>query len=262
MGNKVDLDAFADRLSESLPGISVDCVVFGYDSQQLHVLLLKWKYEEAWSLPGGFVHSSESLDDAAHRVLDERTGLRSIFLQQFHTFGALGRAASGHESDYDKMRKILERMPLKGQKWDINWFAKRFVSTAYFALVDMRRARPHPDFLSERCEWVSLEEVPDLILDHRMMLDMALQYLRRQLQYLPIGRSLLPERFTMPELQGLYEAILGHPLVRSNFQRKMLNLGTLIRHEKLMTGAANKAPYLYSFDPVIYERLLEEGIGF
>ena len=256
------IQAFERRLAGSLQENCIDCVILGYDGRQLKVLLLKWKYEEVWSLPGGYIHLSEDLDEAAHRILEERTGLGDIFLKQFHTFGSAQRMHKNHSGEVAALKRIMKKIPLKDKEWDFEWFIKRFVTTGYFALVYLETTKPMPDFFSERCEWTALSEVPKLLADHNQILDTALEYLRRQLNYLPIGMSLLPEKFTMQDLQKLYEVILGKPLVRSNFQRKILKLGILIRHEKLMTGAANKAPYLYSFHRERYREVVRNGIGF
>lgn len=246
------------RLSEYLQENSIDCVILGYESGQLKVLLLKWKFEELWSLPGGHVQQSEGFDQAAHRILRERTGLISIFLKQFYTFSSPNRKHNAGSKEANLMKKIFAYLSDDGQQWNVEWFAKRFVTTGYFALVNIAKTNPTPDFLSDRCEWMLLDEVPKLLLDHNEILDKALEALRIQLNYLPIGLSLLPEKFTMKDLQQLYEAILKKPLERSNFQRRMLKSGILIRHEKQMTGAANKAPYLYSFDKKKYETLIEQ----
>ena len=129
-------------------------------------------------------------------------------------------------------------------------------------MVNLNDTKPKPDGFSELCEWKSIDSLPNMILDHSKILQSALLHLKIQLNYLPIGISLLPKKFTMQDLRKLYEAILGKSLERSNFQRKLLKLDILIRHEKQMTGAANKAPYLYSFNIDNYNALLNQGIGF
>ena len=114
---------------------------------------------------------------------------------------------------------------------------------------------------SEAIGWIPIEELPDLIFDHKHMVDSSLTYIRNQINYLPIGITLLPEKFTMKQLQLLYEAILSRKLDRGNFQRKMLKLDIFIRHEKQLEGGAHKAPYLYSFDKEKYQALLKQGFG-
>lgn len=252
---------FEKQLDYFLPNHSVDCVILGYENQQLKVLLLKWKINGTWCLPGGFIFKNEDMDDAAHRVLKERTGLEKIFLKQFYTFGKQKR---NEPEITDEGRLIRESMAKLGftNPRVFQWFNKRFVTTGYFALVNISRAQPQPDFLSEACEWKALDELPKLVLDHNEILEKAIRHLCLELNHVPVGLALLPNKFTMQDLQKMYESVLQRPLERSNFQRKILKLDFLNRHEKQMTGAANKAPYLYSFNKERYNYLLKNGIGF
>ena len=237
-----------------LPGQSVDCVIIGYDNHELQILVLKWKNLDIWSLPGGFILRDEDLNNAATRVLRDRTGLRFPYLDQFHTFGNKDRHSV--EVDWELFTEHgVDVVSLK------NWLGQRFITTGYFALVDLNECNPQPDFLSDRCEWKPLKELPELMLDHDLIIKKAINHKKILINYLPIGISLLPELFTMKELQKLYEAILNKELDRGNFQRKMLKLGIFIRQEKQITGAANKAPYLYKFDKVKYKQMLENGLG-
>ncbi|MGB5818732.1 MAG: NUDIX domain-containing protein [Saonia sp.] len=252
---------FENQIEDFLPNHSVDCVILGYENQQLKVLLLQWKMNGSWCLPGGFIFKNEDIDDAAHRVLQERTCLNEIFLNQFHTFGRQHRAAQPNSNEYRLLTESMYKLGFTKPKV-LQWFNKRFITTGYFALVDIARARPQPDFLSAVCEWKDVGTIPPLILDHQEILEKAIEHLRLRLNYVPLGLSLLPIKFTMQDLQKLYEAILDKPLERSNFQRKILKLDFLNRHEKQMTGAANKAPYLYSFKSRKYHDLLADGIGF
>jgi 8-oxo-dGTP diphosphatase len=143
-----------------------------------------------------------------------------------------------------------------------NWLADRTVSIGYYALVEYSLVSPTPDYFSEECRWWDIHEVPSLLFDHDLMVERALHTLRLQLHYQPIGYNLLPEKFTMPELQRLYETIIGKPLDRRNFQKKILGLGYLQRLEERKTIGAHKSPYLYQFDKQQYDKALEEGLGF
>ena len=254
-------DLTSQIVEDCLPGNSIDCVILGYEDQQLKILLLKWKHENVWCLPGGFIRKDEDMDQAALRILAVRTGLESVFLNQFYTFGSKKRSKLNGKVQQSRMDHILKGLH-GGNARFIDWIKQRFITTGYFALVDIGKTSPHPDFLSEKCEWKLLSSMPELMMDHGAIIQKALEHLRIQLNYLPIGISLLPKKFTMQDLQKLYEPILKKPLERSNFQRKMIKLGIFIRHEKQLTGAANKAPYLYSFDKDKYETLLRSGIGF
>lgn len=229
-----------------LPHLSVDCVVFGFHANGLKVLLLKTKHRNEWALPGGFVRQDEPIEAAATRVLQERTGVEKVFLQQFHVFSDPERSKENKWEGADEAYK--------------RWFAQRFITIGFYALVPFEKVEPQPDAISEACTWWDLSEVDKLLLDHNKILQRALEALRLQLHYQPIGYNLLPEKFTMPELQKLYETILGRPLDRRNFQRRMLDFGILERLEERKTGVAHKAPYYYRFDKKRYQQALEEGL--
>jgi 8-oxo-dGTP diphosphatase len=224
-----------------LTHVSVDCVIFGFHEDQLKVLLLKWK-EGPWCLPGGFVKHEESLDDSAVRTLNERTGLKDIYLQQFYTFGDPAR---------EKGKKIA---PIK------SWMTKRFISVGYYALVEFSKVNPQPDILSTECRWWDIEKVPALIYDHKQIMSKALETIRLDLNDHPVGYNLLSEKFTMPELQRLYETILGEFLDRRNFQKRMLGLEILERLNERKLGGAHKAPFLYRFDKRKYQKALKQGL--
>lgn len=252
--NKIPENRIFD-MDALIPGLSVDCVIIGFEENELKILTLKLKSkDERWALPGGFVFKDEDLNKAAIRVLNERTGIKLPFLEQFHTFGAVGRR------DRETLEMHLKSYGIQGEM--MKWFTQRFISAGYVSLIDIQECNLKPDFASERIEWVSLKKLPQLVFDHNHIVDSALDYIRNLIHYLPIGITLLPEKFTMKQLQYLYEAILQKKLDRGNFQRKMLKLGIFIRHEKKLEGKANKAPYLYSIDKEKYEKLLEKGYGF
>ena len=145
---------------------------------------------------------------------------------------------------------------------EATWLAERTISIGYYALVDFSEATPVPDFLSEECRWWDVSERPPLLFDHDDMIEKALQTLQRQLYYQPIGLNLLPEKFTMPELQRLYESVLGRTLDRRNFQKKMQKLGIIERLPERRTGGAHRSPYLYRFHRERYEQAMTEGLAF
>jgi len=239
---------YCDNARENyLPHISIDCVVFGFHEGLLKVLVLEVKNDSHWYLPGGFVLKQEPIETAANRILKERTGLDEIFLQQFHVFGDPERAKEHFE--------MYKDMLPEGE----NWFTNRFLTIGYYALVDFHHVTPTPDQLSSACTWCDLNDLPELKLDHALILKTALDTLRLQLNYQPIGYNLMPKEFTMPELQKLYETILDKRLDRRNFQRRMLGFGILNRLETQRKGGAHKAPFLYSFDIENYKAALTEG---
>ncbi|ULQ52647.1 NUDIX hydrolase [Flavihumibacter fluvii] len=246
-------ELFARGHESHLRNISVDCVIFGFHGGELKVLLLKALYSEHWALPGGFVGQDEDIDESANRVLQQRTGLSDIYLQQFRVFGEAGRATQ-------KMnRKILSEIGIKGEK---SWIFERFVTVGYYALVDFLKVKPASDHFSSGCEWFNVYELPQMMMDHDVIVAKALDYLRFQLNYHPVGNNLLPEKFTMPELQKLYETILGRNLDRRNFQRKILGVGILKRLQERKSGLSHKAPYYYKFDLRKYQKALQSGMGF
>jgi len=222
-----------------LPGISVDCVIFGFHENQLKVLLLKFQNTEVWSLAGGFVGVEEDVDQAAARILHERTGLKDIYLEQFYTFGDLERnvrAAKEH-------RVVNEAMG--GPDADLAWLSKRYITIGYYALVDYSKVIVNPGDVSDAADWVDIASLPKLFLDHNRIVTKALDALRQSLDEKLVAFNLLGETFTMSEIQMVYETILGKTLVRTNFQRKILSLDILERIEKKFSGGAHKAPYLY-----------------
>ena len=139
---------------------------------------------------------------------------------------------------------------------------ERFVTVGYYALVEFSKVYPQPDWLSEECKWFDIPKIPKLIYDHNAIVTKALTALRLSLNDHPVGYNLLPEKFTMPELQRLYETVLDKPLDRRNFQKKVLNAGILERLKERKIGGAHKAPYLYRFDKKKYEKAMKQGLKF
>jgi ADP-ribose pyrophosphatase YjhB (NUDIX family) len=234
------------------PGISVDCVIFGFHEQQLKILLLKIDTVNKWALPGGFIKKTEPIEEAAYRVLQERTGVKDIFLQQFHVFGAPDRAdASIHQKRYQSYGVKIPKD---------NWLIQRFITVGFYALVDFNEVKLQPNEHEADCQWIDIENLNVLMMDHGDIVQKALETLRAQIAYLPIGKNLLPKKFTMPELQKLYETILNQKLDRRNFQRKLLSFGILNRLTETKKGGAHKAAYLYSFNDKKYQKALKEGL--
>jgi hypothetical protein len=222
-----------------LPGLSVDTVIFGFHEGQLMILLLQYKNTNAFALPGGLILKEENADQAAYRTLMSRTGLSNIYLEQFHVFSDKDR------SNPSFFKTILKARGVKALK--NHFLLNRFVSIAYYALVDFTKAVPTTDGLADECRWHDLKGLPPLIQDHAKIIQTALASLRDNLDRKLVGFNLLPDLFTMGELQVLYETILNEKFRRTSFQRKMLNLDILKKVDKKWTGAAHKAPFLYKF---------------
>ena len=229
-----------------VPHISVDTVIFGFNGDQLKVLLLKMKFNHQYFLPGGYMKKEENLESAAIRILRERTQLDKIFLQEFAVFSELNRSEEAFKDFPDDL-----------------WHKKRFISVGYYALVNHKDVSPIGDELSESCDWIILDELEsqNITMDHKQIIEKALNTLREQISYKPIGLNLLPEKFTLSELQKLYEAILGRTLNRGNFYRKIKNIGILKKLDEQRKGGAHKAPDLYTFDQENYFKILENGIN-
>lgn len=244
---------FKDGHEIYLRNISVDCVIFGFHENELKVLLLKAKYAGIWALPGGFILKEEHMDDSARRILKHRTGLDDIYMQQFHVF-----------SRPDRTTRAINEQFLKnvGVVMKDSWMFERFVTVGYTALVNFSKAVLVPDVISSACEWFNVHSLPELILDHQEILRTALQQMQADLNYHPIGYNLLPAKFTMPELQKLYETILDRKLDRRNFQRKMISTGILKKLDETKKGVAHKAPNYYKFDLKLYKKALKSGMGF
>ena len=224
---------------EYLPGLAIDLVIFGFHQDQLKILLLEYENTGLFALPAGFIKVEEDLNEAARRSLAERTGLKNIYLEQFYVFGDKKRHNPA------PLKAIMKGKGLEPQ--NDHWLLGRFVSVGYYALLDFTQAIPNPDALSDRCAWYDLASLPPLMLDHQEMVWKALATLQDNLDRKLIGFNLLPETFTMGDLQVLYETIQGEKLNRSSFQRRILSLNILERIDKKFTGGAHKAPYLYRF---------------
>ena len=222
-----------------LTHIAFDSVVFGYSGEKLKILIMKYRDVDLYALPGGFVKRAENINDAVRRGLKERTGLGNIYLEQLYTFGDVNRFKP------EVMKRILQA---NGYLPDESyWMLDRFISVAYYALINYNEVTLKPDALSDSINWYDTDNLPSLMLDHSDIVAKGLQTLRDNLERKLVGVNLLPRYFTMKELQKTYEAILGKKLRRTTFQRKILNMNILERHEKRYSGEAHKAPYLYSF---------------
>jgi 8-oxo-dGTP diphosphatase len=216
--------------------LTVDCVVFGLDEGDLKVLLIQRGLEPfkgRWALPGGFVRVDETLDASARRELQEEAGLTNVFLEQLYTFGA------------------VERDP-----------RERVVSVAYYALVELSRhaAKAATDAASAR--WFPVSAVPKLAFDHAEILETATSRLKGKVRYQPIGFELLPEKFTLSQLQHLYEAVLGTELDKRNFRKKVLSFDLLVPLKETQMLGRHRPAQLFRFDAQKYEKLKKRGFNF
>lgn len=228
--------------------LAIDCVIFGYQERELKVLISKLNFKgDFYSLPSGYIFQNEGVDEAAHRILKERTGISNIYLEHFKNFGQADRSNKVFLESIIAQNQQHFNEDVKLTKEDFDFLSSRFISLAYYALVDISKVTPTKTGIDESLEWYSIKEIPQMMLDHNEIIDKALKSLRLNLDTNIIVLNLLPETFIMKEVQDLYETIFEQTYARNNFQKKILELNVLERLEKKFTGASNKAPYLYRF---------------
>ncbi len=217
------------------PALTVDIVVFAL-AEELQVMLIERKlppYKGAWALPGGFVHLDETLEEAARRELQEETGIRRVFLEQLYTFDGIDRDPR-----------------------------ERVVSVAYYALVSPKGQTVRASTDAEQAKWFPVKDIPDLAFDHQLILSTALTRLQGKVRYQPIGFELLPQKFPLRDLQGLYELILDRPLDKRNFRKKILAMDILVSLDEMENAVPHRAARLYTFDTKKYKKRLKEGFHF
>lgn len=215
--------------------------------KQLKVLVPKLNFQgDFFALPSGFIYQGEDIDEAAQRILRDRTSINDIYLEQFHVFGKSDRSSRAF---MDHLLSLNPAMKIREQqsRQEYEWFTRRFISIGYYALVDINKVVPQKNEIDQSIEWYDVRQLPTLIMDHNQIVERAIDTLRLTIDQKLSAFNLLPETFTMKEVQELYEAIFDKPFARNNFQKKILDMNVLERLEKKFTGAANKAPYLYRF---------------
>ena len=220
------------------PAVTVDCVVFGLDllKKNLKILLIKRNlepYKDKWALPGGFVQMDENLEEAAKRELAEESGLKNIYMEQLYTYGAVGRDPRD-----------------------------RIVTVAYFALVKMNDLILHADTDASDAAWFAIDDFPKLAFDHEEILEEAIKRLKGKVRYQPIGFEMLPPKFTLSQLQNLYEIVLETSLDKRNFRKKILSMDLLIDLEEIEKDVSHRAARLYCFHKERYEQLIKKGFNF
>lgn len=215
--------------------VAVDCIIFGFDGNKLQALLIKRGFEPEkgkWSLMGGFVGQHESAEQSAVRVLYQLTGMKNIYMEQLGCFSDVNRDAAG-----------------------------RVISVAFFALINIKDYSTQMQ-LEHEAKWFPLNEVPKLIFDHNKMVDRARKRLQEKVVNHPIGFELLPTKFTLPQLQSLYEAIYEIPLDKRNFTKKVLSLGILNKLAEKEKETSRKGAFYYVFDSDRYSKLQANGVKF
>jgi hypothetical protein len=246
MKSKTELEKFLLHGGEHyLHNLTIDCAIFGYHEGQLKILIGKWKGLNGFGLPGGFIEKEERLTDAAQRIVREKTSLNNLYLEQFHTFG---------DTPFRVKKNILDPS-LKG-----SWLATRTIAIGYYALVEFSKVTPTPDIFIEGFEWHDINNLPPLLFDHNDFVRVALNHLRINLYHKPIGFNLLNKKFTLPEIQSLYETILDRDLDRRNFAKKLISLGLIRDTNEVRNIGQHRSPKLYTFDKKRYTKALAEGL--
>jgi 8-oxo-dGTP diphosphatase len=221
---------------EVIDSLSIDCLVFGFKNGSLELLLVQHGEgisKGRWALPGGWIQYAESIDDSANRILQDLTGVSNIFLEQVKAFG--------HVSRYP---------------------TKRVITIAYYALVKPESYTLHAGSTAADAQWFKVSEVPALPYDHEQIVKESLAFLKEKAQREPIGFNLIPKKFTLLQLQALYEAILGQKLDKPNFRRKILKMNFLELCKEKQTDVSHRAASLYRFDKKRYAKLKEKGFSF
>ncbi|ACR13347.1 NUDIX hydrolase [Teredinibacter turnerae] len=217
-------------------GLSIDNLIFGLDGNELKILLIKHGEgirKGHWALPGGWIKLEEDLREAATRLLKDLTGISHPYLEQLKTFGK------------------VDRYP-----------AERVVTIAYYALVSADDYALMAGFSASDAAWYNIHDTPPVVFDHQHILDYGIDFLKHQVRHKPIGFNLLPEKFTLLQLQELYEAILDIKLDKPNFRRKIMKMNLLKPCNEKQQGVAHRAANLYRFDKDAYEKLTEQGFTF
>ena len=215
--------------------LAVDCIIFGFDGKEVKALLIKRGFEPEkgkWSLMGGFVGETENVNAAAERILKQLTGLTNIYMEQLHCFGNTNRDSAG-----------------------------RVVSIAYFALINIADYNEQLT-TDHEAHWFPLSKIPPLIFDHKQMVKKAKETLVEKVSNHPIGFELLPTKFTLPQLQNLYEAIYETSLDKRNFTRKILSINVLKKLKEKEKESSRKGAFYYVFDKATYAKLQNDGIKF
>jgi 8-oxo-dGTP diphosphatase len=245
-----------DLAHKFLTNVSVDCVIFGFDFERLNVVLVEREYDDPvtgeiiirdYTLAGYHIFEDEDLDNAAYRILKDRTGLEDIYLEQFATFGKTDRIAK--EKD-----KLWLKFIQKG-------FADRVLTVGYFALIDSTKVKLYS--YDSKINWFPVDEAltMDLAFDHREVLQKALETLRNKVRTEPIAFELLPERFTLTQLQNLYQAITGNIIDKRNFRKKKLQMPFIVPLTEKQDGVAHRPARLFHFNRDIFEQTRNERIG-
>ncbi|WPV02023.1 NUDIX hydrolase [Mucilaginibacter sp. cycad4] len=237
-----------------LRNVAVDNVIFGYHDKELKVLLQKPIVLEKWTVTGGYILKTESIEDAADRIAFSRTGLKNLFFQQFRSFGNPERTV---DSGFNA-RRINELT--NAQMPDDCWIFDYFVSIGFYTLTEFSAVELKKAEIETDCAWWTVNDLPPLMFDHKLLIAEALKALRLHIAHYPIGYELLPGKFTIPEIHSLYETILGRQLDIRNFLRRLLATEIIEKLNETKSIGGHRSPFLYKFNKPKYDEGLENGV--
>ena len=246
----------ADFLSGNafLKNVSVDNIIFGYHDKELKVLLQKPFSPDKWTVTGGHIQKTESIEQAANRIATLRTGLKGLFLQQFRAFGNPQRSKD-NAYNAEHISKITgHEMPAD------HWIFDYFVSVGFYTLTEFSQVVLQKSTFDAECEWWPIDDLPPLMFDHQYIIAEALKALRLHIAHYPIGYELLPEKFTLPEIHTLYETILDKKLDSRNFTKKLIATGIVTKLNETKSIGSHRSPFLYQFDKERYDEGLRSGV--
>lgn len=239
---------------EWLRNVGVDNVIFGYSDRKLKVLLQQPFVLDKWTITGGYIKKTETIQEAAKRVAFERTGLKKLFFEQFRTFGTPTRNTDAGFNA--KHISELSGIEVPGDFWIFDYF----VSVGFYSLTEFSKVEVKKSELETDCRWWPVNDLPKMMFDHKMIIAEALKALRLHIAHYPIGYELLPEKFTLPEIHNLYETILGRSLDDRNFSKKLIAAGILVKLDEKRQIGAHRSPFLYKFDKEKYDEGLKSGV--
>jgi len=234
-------------------GISTDIVILGYHDRTLKILLQKPLFSSKWSLAGGFISKNMSVEEAAHEIVRQRTGLEDLELYHFGVYSEPGRI-NDDKNEFIEFAKN-SGLPIDESHWSLG----NVISIAFCALIDFEKADQVFNTEMEETRWWDISEIPPLIYDHNRIVRGAMDYLKARCYMKPIGRGLLQDKFTLPDLRSLYETILGKQLDDRNFSKKLLHIGLIERLEERKSIGPHRSPYLYKFNDEVYDFLSRES---
>ena len=237
-----------------LRNVSIDNVIIGYHKKQLKVLLQRPRGVSKWTVSGGYIKRTETIEEAAERIAKERTGLENLYLKQFRAFGNPTRTK-------DASISAKSMGDIAGVEIDPkNWMFDYFVSLGFYTLTEFDIVNPTGEFNTEECQWWEISGLPELVFDHKMIIEEALKSLRLDIYHYPIGYELLPDKFTLPEITSLYETILGKELDGRNFSKKLLATGIIDKLNERRYIGPHRSPFLYVFNKLRYNEALKNGL--